>query len=233
MRRGGQMPVDDHATEHIGAHPRGLVAVRSRTPSARSASARISLASGAKPGRARSAASTRVTATPRRAKACASSQPTGPAPRMANESGAWASSNTMSVVRYGTCVRPGIGGRAGRAPVASTMRRARNGRPSMSISPSPRSRACPRTTSIPLRRSAGSSSVAATRCTVARTRCRASENASPPAAAASSVLDGTHPVKVQSPPGGPADTRITRWPAPIAVVAAASPAAPAPITSTS
>ena len=49
----------------------------------------------------------------------------GPPPITTSRSGCSARSNTVSLVRYGTPSRPGIGGTAGREPVASTKRRAR------------------------------------------------------------------------------------------------------------
>ncbi len=64
--------------------------------------------------------STTVTSLPRRRNACAISLPTGPAPTMIKCGTGSRSANTVSFVRYGTYARPGIGGIAGRDPVART-----------------------------------------------------------------------------------------------------------------
>lgn len=86
---------------------------------------------------------------------------------------------------------------------------------------------------MPSPRRAVSSSVAATVVTVVRTRSMALSKPRPSAAASISVFDGTQPVNVQSPPGGPSVTSSVRAPAATALRAALSPAAPPPSTITS
>ena len=77
------------------------------------------------------------------------------------------------------------------------------------------------------------SSVAAIRSTARRTCDIASSKPTPAAAAASSVLDGTHPVNVQSPPTGPSCTMTTLARRRRASRAATRPPAPPPITTRS
>ncbi len=86
---------------------------------------------------------------------------------------------------------------------------------------------------MPSRRRAGPSSVAATRATASWTLPIAVRKSHPCAAASMSVLDGTQPTNVQSPPGGPSLTNAVLAPALTPARAAAIPAAPPPITSRS
>jgi hypothetical protein len=73
-------------------------------------------------------------------------------------------------------------------------------------------------------------SVAAIIPTPERTAAIAWTKLAPRAAASISVLDGTHPVNVHSPPISPSDTSSTLAPAAAAARAAPSPAAPPPPT---
>jgi hypothetical protein len=75
--------------------------------------------------------------------------------------------------------------------------------------------------------------VAAIAATAVRTAAIAAGNGAPLAAASISVLDGTHPVNVHSPPISPSDTSTVRAPAAAPARAAPSPAAPPPITARS
>src|SRR6476661_442738 len=79
---------------------RSTTPVRTSTPSATSARATTSLDSGSSPPRIRSAVSSRVTATPKRAKTCASSTPIGPAPSTARLSGGSVTRTTSRLVQY-------------------------------------------------------------------------------------------------------------------------------------
>ena len=126
--------------------------------------------------------------------------------------------------------RPSMGGMAGREPAAITIRGAVTRRSSTATVSWVISRARPSRTATPRWRHTSADSVAAMRSTTARTRSMASPKPSPAAAAAIRVLEGTHPVKVQSPPMGPSVTRATSAPAHSPVRTAASPAAPPPTT---
>ena len=86
---------------------------------------------------------------------------------------------------------------------------------------------------MPSARSVSGDSVAAIVATASRTRCAAAGNGTPRAAASIRVFDGTQPVNVQSPPGGPSVTISTRASARAAARAAPSPPAPPPITTRS
>lgn len=174
----------------------------------------------------------RVTRTPRRANAWAISQPTGPPPRMARDGGAgiW---NKVSLVRGPISAKPGIGGTMGREPVATTKRRLRKVRPPTSTRSGAVNRAKPSMTPMPSRARAAASSVAAIRSTAAWTAAMAWAKGAPRAAAARSALEGTQPVKVQSPPTGPSCTMTALAPRRRASRAATSPPAPPPTTTRS
>jgi hypothetical protein len=64
-----------------------------------------------------------MTLEPRRAKACASSQPIGPPPSTTRRAGSLRNSQTLSEVRQPIASMPGIGGTKGRAPAAITIER--------------------------------------------------------------------------------------------------------------
>ena len=64
-----------------------------------------------------------VTFTPKRAKACASSTPMAPPPRMTRDSGSCSTLTASRFVQYFTRSSPGIGGTAGDVPVAMTIAR--------------------------------------------------------------------------------------------------------------
>ena len=85
-----------------------------------------------------------VTWVPSRAKAWAISQPIGPAPMIASRRGCSVNPNSVSFVRYGTAARPGIGGTAGRPPVAITARRNVSVLPATSIADALVNRASPK-----------------------------------------------------------------------------------------
>lgn len=93
-----------------------------------------------------------------------------------------------------------------------------------------RRRRQPWSTSTLSRRNPSSSSREAMMAMARRTAAIAVEKDSPRAAASMSVLDGTHPVKVQSPPMGPSWTSSGRAPARAAARAAAMPPGPPPTT---
>jgi hypothetical protein len=76
-------------------------------------------------------------------------------------------------------------------------------------------------------------SVAAMPVTAVRTAAIAAGKATPRAADSMSVLDGTHPVNVHSPPISPSETSSVRAPAAAPARAAPSPAAPPPMTTRS
>src|SRR5262249_46780284 len=67
-------------------------------------------ASGSSRGNRCSVALTRSTSLPRRRKAWASSQPTGPPPMTTSRGGSSVSANTRSLVRYSPVLRPAMGG---------------------------------------------------------------------------------------------------------------------------
>ena len=204
---------------------------RTCTPQLCRAALTVAAASGSSDGSSWDCCSNRVTSVPKAANAWANSQPVGPPPMMPSDSGAWVRSNTVSLVRGWASARPGMSsGTVGLDPVASTMRDA-----VMRLSPTATvswvtSRPRPSITVAPSPRSTSADSVAATRSTVERTRAMAAGKSSPSRAAASSVLEGTQPVKVQSPPGAESVTRATSAPAQSAARTAPRPAAPPPIT---
>ena len=136
----------------------------------------------------------------------------------------------VSLVRYPAPAKPGTGGTVGRDPVAITNPRGRSTRPSTLTAPGRVNTAWPRSASMPSRASTSAVSVAATVSTALCTAVIASAKLAPRAAAWISVLDGTHPVNVHSPPISPADTSSVRARAAAPAWAAASPAAPPPIT---
>ena len=70
-----------------------------RTPSRANRACTTSAASGSSRGRMRGAISSSVTSLPKRAKACASSQPMGPAPITASREGSLVREKTVSFVR--------------------------------------------------------------------------------------------------------------------------------------
>jgi hypothetical protein len=119
---------------------------------------------------------------------------------------------------------------AGRDPVAITKPRARSARPSALTSRGEVKTAVPRSTSMPSRVSTSAVSVAAIVVTAPRAAAIASAKLAPRPADSISVFDGTHPVKVHSPPISPSETSSTRVPAAAPARAAPSPAAPPPIT---
>ena len=167
---------------------------------------------------------------PKAANAWVSSQPVGPPPMMPSDFGASVSSNTVSLVSGWAAASPGMSGSEGLEPVASTIRGA-----VMRLSPTATvswvtRRARPSITAIPSLRSTSADSVVAMCSTVARTRAMASAKSSPSRAAASTVLDGTQPVKVQSPPGAESVIMATSAPTLRAARTAPSPAAPPPTT---
>jgi len=90
-----------------------------------------------------------VTSQPSRASICASSTPTGPAPRTTAPAGTRVSVVASRLVQASTSVIPSSGGIAGAAPVAITTRAVDSRRPSISTAPGPASRPRPRTTSMP------------------------------------------------------------------------------------
>ncbi len=102
-------------------------------------------------GRAAAAArrrSTIVTCDPMRAKACASSHPTGPAPITISRPGTSCVVVASRFVQYSTAARPGMGGICGTDPVATTSRPKPIVRPSTSTAPGRAMRPRPRTSSM-------------------------------------------------------------------------------------
>ncbi len=207
--------------------------VTTAMPSAANTSSSTLEVSGSSRATRRGRASTIVTAVPTRRKAWASSQPMAPPPSTISDRGAAASSNTFSFVRYARSASPSIGGTTGRAPVATTIRRARIDRPPTSSSVGARNRARPSRTSTPSRPSTSGVSVAAMRSMLRCTPAMASAKGSPRFAASMNAFDGTHPVKVQSPPIGPSCTSSVRTPRRAPARAAPRPPAPPPTTTRS
>ncbi len=130
-----------------GSTPAGFTPSRSTTPSSSSTSAISFPASGWSRGSSRSATSTSVTCEPIRQNACASSQPTGPAPITISLPGTSCVVVASRFVQCSTSARPGIGGIVGTEPVATRIRPKLIVRPSTSTRPGPAIRAVPRTSS--------------------------------------------------------------------------------------
>ena len=91
---------------------------RTSTPSSPSTRVISSETSGSSLVRIRSAVSSRVTRTPNRTKTWESSQPIGPAPTTAIDSGRSVTFTTSRLVQYGVSASPSIGGAPGAVPVA-------------------------------------------------------------------------------------------------------------------
>ena len=98
--------------------------VSTRMPSSRNTRVTSSLVSGSSGARIRSATSSTVTSVPKRANACAISQPMGPPPITSSESGRSATFTTSRLVQYGVASSPSIGSRAGDVPTLRTTPRA-------------------------------------------------------------------------------------------------------------
>ena len=107
---------------------------RSLTPSRTSASATSRAASDSSFGSTRGSSSIRSTCVPSLAKACASSQPTGPPPSTARRRGCSARSKIVSFVSGASSRRPRSGGTQARAPVAMSVLRVRSVAPATAIS---------------------------------------------------------------------------------------------------
>ena len=89
-------------------------------PSRRSAAATISDATGSADGSSRDPRTSSTTSEPSRRQACASSQPTTPPPSTPSRRGTACADVASRLVQVRTESRPGIGGRTGRLPVATT-----------------------------------------------------------------------------------------------------------------
>ena len=205
-------------------------------------------ASASSRGRMRGVRSNTVTALPKRANACASSQPMGPAPMTASRRGSSVREKTVSLVRKPASSSPATGGAAGRAPVQTTARAKRNAAaPTRTVS-RPAKRPSPRKTSTPrlLYRAAESTRLIFARSRRMRAMAAPKSRSTPPGnvrpnsapsradaqtrAARRIPFDGTQPTLRQSPPIRPRSTSATRAPSPAATTAVTSPAVPAPIT---
>ena len=90
-----------------------------------------------------------VTSEPNRRKACAISQPIGPAPNTRSRLGNSVREKTDSFVRKPASWSPSTGGTAARAPVAITAFEKRSLFPPTSTASGPANRASPRKTSTP------------------------------------------------------------------------------------
>ncbi len=184
---------------------------RIRTPSFSRAVARIADASGSSLGRTRAPRCTIVTEDPSLAKACASSQPTGPPPRMTSSRGRTSKSQRFSLVRTWTSPIPGTAGTAGSDPTAISTWRAEMVRPSTLTPPSGSTWARPSITLTPAASSASGEStgsmcvMAARTCCITRAKSTVTASTSTPyrkarrAAAAADpaarrAFDGTQPV---------------------------------------
>ena len=131
-------------------------------------------ASASSPGKIRAAWVIKVTREPRPAMACASSQPTGPAPSTSRRRGSSRMAQSVSEVRKSTSAKPGISGTLARAPLAITMWRVRMRSPLTSTSQGDTSLASPATQSTPraVKRSTEScGSMAAIFCCTRRMTC--------------------------------------------------------------
>ena len=219
-----------------------------RTPSAFSAVETTAAASISSRGRTCASACTMVTALPNRANDWASSVPTGPPPITINRAGRSVSEKIDSLVSYGVSVRPGIGGRAARAPVAMIARRKRNTVSFTVIASGPQNVAWPKNTSTPSARKRSTPSTGLMSARRRRSRAmtapkspsevtrgppnrsaavRASRHAR---AARITAFEGTQPKLRQSPPNMCRSISATRAPRPAAIAALTRPAVPAPIT---
>src|SRR5918995_2336946 len=233
------------------ATPDAPTPVYTEIPSASSASCTRVDASGSSIGSSRSMASTTVTATPNRAYACASSNPTAPPPSTSIDAGSVLASTASRLVQYGVPASPWIGGMTGAVPVASTTpRRASYVAPSTSTVPTPVSRPRPRTNRPPLpsnrstatwsfqssvassriRAATGSQSGATSACPAMPSTRRASATRWPPRI---TILVGTRPQYGPSPPTSVLSTPTTASPASASRPATSSPPTPRPRTTTS
>ena len=105
---------------------------------------RIAAASGSSRGRRRGSRLTIATSLPSRRKACASSQPIGPAPTTSRRRGRSVKEKIVSLVRKPASARPGTGSVAAREPVATTARLKRSCWPPTSTVSGPTKRASPK-----------------------------------------------------------------------------------------
>ena len=119
------------------------------TPSRARASARICAASRSSFGKNSGSACTITVREPKRQKACASSQPSGPPPIISRLGGSTVRSNTVSLVRKPASASPGIAGNIERDPVAIIAFLKRNRIPSTSTASPLVKRAVPKNTSMP------------------------------------------------------------------------------------
>ncbi len=191
-----------------------------------------------------------VTSLPRRRNACAISQPMGPPPTTSSDGTGSRRSNTVSLVRYGTSATPGIGGTAGREPVAITNVFAVRRRPATSNAAGPVKRPSPKMTSTPRPRKRSGLSLGSISPITARTRVitRARSTCGSTGGSAqrsawriwcamradfSSDLDGTQPYQRQSPPSRCFSTSATFAPSVAAPAATTRPPEPPPITTIS
>ena len=218
------------------------------TPSASSAADTTAAASTSSRGRTCAPACTSVTTLPKRANDWASSVPMGPPPITSNRAGRSVSEKIDSLVSYGVSARPGIGGRAARAPVAMIALRNRSTMSFTEIASGPLNVACPKKTSMPSDRKRSTPSTGLMSARRRRSRAmtvpkspsdvtrgppnrsaavRASRHAR---AARITAFDGTQPKLRQSPPNMWRSTSATRAPSPAAIAALTRPAVPAPIT---
>ncbi len=190
--------------------------------------------------------STTVTSLPRRRNACAISQPMGPLPTISSCGTFSRRSKIVSLVRKGVVSRPGIGGTAGREPVAMTNWLAVNRRPSTSKASAPVNRPSPKITSTPRPRKRSGLSLgsmpAITPATRSITRARSTVGVTAGIAQRSawriscairadliSVFDGTQPYHRQSPPRRCFSTSATLAPSAAPPAATTSPPAPPPM----
>jgi len=218
----------------------------SSIPSARSACATASPTAGASRA-SRRCPSTTTTSPPSVLTAWAISTPTEPPPITSRRRGTRRMRVTSRLVhRPSSSARPSTGGMMGRDPVASTMRSARNARPSTSTTPGPAMRPPPRMRVMPLPsshltwpassqppviQSRNSRAASTSRGPVMASRApgtrRAAARASP---GRSRVLLGMQAQYEHSPATSSRSTTDTRMPPSARAPAQTSPAAPAPIT---
>src|SRR5712664_1998537 len=242
---GGRGPVDCFSTATQGSP------IISVMPSASRCGRSAAPASGSSRPRNVGPASITVTAEPRRAKACPSSTPMAPPPRMASEAGSSLGIAAWRLVQNSTVSRPGMGGIAAVLPLAiTTARRAMSWSPltstvrkSVSV-PSPRKSLAP-VASIAAagRLSSRLRAIHSTRVetlgksTLHSTRDAASTRARPASVSVSpersSVFEGTQPQYGHSPPTSSRSTTASVRPLPCSPPAIASPATPPPRHTTS
>ena len=222
------MPADVRETESTNEP------VVTATPSSAIVRSITAEASGSSFGNSRSEPSNIDTSLPKPANAMAISQPMAPPPMIPSRGGITTRSKSVSFVSTpATSSRPGIGGIAAREPVARTTESAESCMSPTLTRPLPTISPRPSTTSMPSERNTSADSWSAifwiARCTSAI----ASGKVNPARLRAIRVLDGTHPVHVQSPPIGPSDTKTGLAPRVTACRAAPSPALPPPTIMTS